>query len=73
MIGLSIYIASSKERLLKFLTARMKESIVGEMKINKADITVWRSFPKIGIQLNNVSISDSLLSQTFFKCKTYNG
>ena len=51
MVGLSIYISSSKERLLKFLTERMKETILGELKIDNADITVWQSFPKIGIQL----------------------
>ncbi len=59
MIALSIYITSSKERLVSFLTAKMKESIVGELKINKGDVTVWQTFPKIGIRLNNLSISDS--------------
>ena len=69
MIGLSIYISSSKERMLKFLTQRMKETIVGELKIDKADITVWQSFPKIGIRLNNVSISDSFYHRPFLNAK----
>ena len=48
LAGLSIYIASSKERLLKFLTDKMRETILGELKVDKADITVWQSFPKLG-------------------------
>ncbi len=69
MIGISIYISSSKERLVKFLTSRMKESILGELKIDNADITVWRSFPKIGIRLSNVSISDSFYNKPFLQAK----
>lgn len=67
MLALSIYISSSKERLVKFLTERMKESIIGDLKVGNADITVWRSFPKIGIQLNNVTITDSLSKTPFLK------
>ncbi len=67
MIGLSIYISSSKERLVNFLTARMKESILGELKIDNADITVWRSFPRIGIRLSNVTISDSFYHKPFLQ------
>jgi hypothetical protein len=69
LVGLSIYISSSKERLLNFITARMKESILGELKIDKADITVWRTFPKIGIRLSDVSISDSFYHRPFLQAK----
>ena len=69
LIGLSIYISSSKERLLTFLTQRMKETILGELKIDNADITVWRSFPKIGIRLDNVTISDSIYHRPFLQAK----
>lgn len=69
MIGLSIYISSSKERLLTFLSERMKETIIGELKIDKADITVWQTFPKIGIKLTNVTISDSFYHRPFLNAK----
>lgn len=69
LVGLSIYISSSKERMLNFLTARMRESILGELKIDKADITVWQSFPRIGIRLSNVSISDSFYHRPFLQAK----
>ena len=69
LAGLSIYISSSKERLIKFLTDRMRETILGELKIDKADITVWQSFPKLGISLTNVTISDSFYHRPFLSAK----
>ncbi|HYJ65169.1 MAG TPA: AsmA-like C-terminal region-containing protein [Parafilimonas sp.] len=67
LAGLSIYIASSKEKLLGFLNAKIKETILGELKITNADITVWQTFPKLGITLQNVSISDSFYHTPFLK------
>jgi len=69
LTGLSIYISSSKERLIGFLTGKMKETILGELKVDKADITVWQTFPKIGISLTNVSISDSFYHTPFLSAK----
>jgi uncharacterized protein involved in outer membrane biogenesis len=69
LAGLSIYISSSKERLISFLTGKMKETILGELKVDKADITVWQTFPKIGISLTNVSISDSFYHMPFLSAK----
>ncbi len=70
LAGLSIYISSSKERLLGFLNANLKQTILGELKINKADITVWQTFPKFGITLHNVSISDSFYHSPFLSAET---
>ncbi len=64
---LSIYISSSRERLLTFLNAQIKQTILGELKINKADITVWQTFPKLGLTLDNVTISDSFYHSPFLK------
>ncbi|HYJ65665.1 MAG TPA: hypothetical protein VEV62_18115, partial [Parafilimonas sp.] len=67
LAGLSIYISSSHERLLAFLNAQIKQTILGELKINKADITVWQTFPKLGLTLENVTISDSFYHSPFLK------
>ncbi|SFP98776.1 AsmA family protein [Parafilimonas terrae] len=69
LVSLSIYVSSSKERLLGFLNAKMKETILGELKINNADITIWRTFPDIGITLENVTISDSFYHRPFIKAE----
>ncbi len=69
LAGLSIYISSSHEKLISFLNTKIKETILGEFKINKADITIWRTFPDIGITLENVSISDSFYHRPFLRAK----
>ncbi|HEY2725932.1 MAG TPA: AsmA-like C-terminal region-containing protein, partial [Parafilimonas sp.] len=67
LVCLSIYISSSHDRLLAFLNAQIKQTILGELKINKADITVWQTFPKLGLTLENVTISDSFYHSPFLK------
>ncbi|MFT4155761.1 AsmA family protein [Parafilimonas sp.] len=67
LASLSIYVSSSKEKLLGFLNAKMKETILGELKIDNADITIWRTFPNIGITLENVTVSDSFYHRPFIK------
>ncbi len=67
MIGLSIYIASSKEKLIGFIRDKLKQTILGELKIDNADITIWQTFPKFGLTLENVSISDSFYHRPFLK------
>jgi uncharacterized protein involved in outer membrane biogenesis len=49
------------------LNAQIKQTILGELKINKADITVWQTFPKLGLTLENVTISDSFSHSPFLK------
>ena len=70
LIGLSIYVSSSRERLLSFLNAKLKETILGELKIDNADISIWQTFPKIGITLSNVTISDSFYHKPFLRAKS---
>jgi uncharacterized protein involved in outer membrane biogenesis len=70
LTGISIYISSSEERLISFLRSKLKETILGELRIDKAEITVWQTFPKLGITLNNVIISDSFYHKPFLKAGT---
>jgi len=69
LVGLSVYISSSHERLLSFINTKLKETILGELKVNKAEITIWRTFPDIGITLSNVTISDSFYHRPFLKAE----
>src|ERR1700750_388774 len=70
LVALSIYVSSSKEKLISFLDSKLKETIRGELKIDKAEITVWQTFPRIGIILDNVTISDSIYHKPFLKAET---
>src|SRR5438045_4415603 len=65
LVALSIYISSSQERLIAFIKSKLKETLLGELRIDKAEITVWQTFPKLGITLNNVVISDSFYHRPF--------
>lgn len=69
MVAVSVYVSSSKEKLLGFLNTKLNETILGELRIDKADITVWRTFPNIGIVLSNVSIRDSSYHKPFLKAE----
>jgi hypothetical protein len=67
MIALSIYVSSSKEKLLALLNTKMNDAVLGDLKIGETDFTIWRSFPNIGIRLENVSITDSLYHKHFLQ------
>jgi hypothetical protein len=67
LTALSIYVSSSKEKLIGFLDATLNEVVPGELKIDKTDITIWRTFPKIGVMLTNVTLSDSLYHKPFLQ------
>ncbi|MBV9961100.1 MAG: hypothetical protein JO072_02535 [Parafilimonas sp.] len=69
LVGLSLYISSSQDRLISFLKSKLKETILGELKVDNANITVWQSFPKLGITLKNVTISDSVYHRPFLQAK----
>src|SRR6478736_627189 len=69
LVSISVYVSSSREKLLGFVNEKMKETILGELKIDKADISVWQTFPDIGITLNNVVLSDSFYHRPFLKAR----
>lgn len=65
LVILSIYLSSSQKRLIGFLQDKMKETLLGKLEIDKADITIWQTFPKLGISLQDVTISDSFYHKPF--------
>lgn len=67
MTAVSIYVASSKDKLLGLLNTNMNDAVLGDLKVGKTDITVWSSFPDIGIRLEDVSIKDSVYHQPFLQ------
>src|SRR6476469_3191983 len=73
LTAISIYVSSSKERLIGFVSDKLKEAILGELKIDKTDITVWQTFPKIGVTLSNVTLSDSFYHRPFLKANAIIG
>ncbi len=73
LVALSIYVSSSEEKWLAFLDDKLQEAIPGELKIDKSEINVWNTFPKVGITLSNVTINDSLYHNPFLKAESVRG
>ncbi len=73
LTGVSIYLSSSREKLLGFINENLKQTFLGELKVDKADISIWRTFPDIGITLNNVTISDSFYHRPFLQAGEITG
>lgn len=73
LVTLSIYVSFSEDKWLGFLNDKLKDVIPGELKIAKSEINVWKSFPKVGITLNNVTINDSLYHKPFLKAEFVTG
>ncbi len=57
---LSVYIEINKKEILADLKEGLARKIQGNIVYSSADVTVWRSFPYIGLRLSGVNLSDSL-------------
>jgi hypothetical protein len=67
--GLSIYVESNKAELLNKLRKGINENLRGDIQYQKADITIWKNFPFIGLRLYNVNLEDSVYHMPLFKMK----
>ena len=56
-------ISFKKPELLKKISAEVKNRIGGEASIGNIDISFFRHFPNVTVQLSNVSLHDSLWQQ----------
>jgi hypothetical protein len=73
LTGISIYVSSSQQKLIGFINESLKQTFLGELRVDKADLSVWRTFPNIGITLTNVSISDSFYRKPFLRADEITG
>ena len=67
-----LYVRANKAEIIANLTAQLGEKINGDVKIGKADVSFFASFPRISIRAQDVLITDSLYArhqQAFFKAK----
>lgn len=67
LVTISIYVSVSKEKLLAVVHEKINESILGKLNIGDVDVSVWKTFPKVGINLNNVVLTDSVYQRPFLK------
>lgn len=67
--GLSIYIESNKAALLNKVRKGISENLRGDIQYQKADITIWKNFPFVGLRLYDVKLEDSVYHMPMFKMK----
>jgi hypothetical protein len=67
-----IYVVVNKKKIIAQVTEQISKKINGNVKIGDADISIFKSFPKISVLINDVSITDTMFSQhqhPFFSAK----
>jgi hypothetical protein len=67
LVSLNIYLDVNKKDIIARLEKAIKENVKGNVNIRDIDIAVWSSFPKIAIELDDVSITDSVYHTPFLQ------
>jgi hypothetical protein len=58
-----IYVVINKKKIIAQVTEQISKKINGNVKIGDADISFFRSFPRISVLVNDVSITDTMFAQ----------
>lgn len=67
-----IYVVINKKKIIAQVTEQISKKINGNVKIGDADISFFRSFPRISVLINDASITDTMFAQhqhPFFSAK----
>lgn len=58
LVGLSIYVASNKQKVLGMVTAELNKNLNGRLEVGGIETSFFESFPDLAITLKNVSLRD---------------
>ncbi|RYY48348.1 MAG: hypothetical protein EOO06_10450 [Chitinophagaceae bacterium] len=59
----AIYVSANKKKVTNQIVSQLKKKISGNISIKDVDISLFAHFPKIGVALKDVLITDSLYPQ----------
>ena len=68
-----IYLRVNKDKIIRQLTEQAGRKLNGKLTIGDADISLFRTFPGISIQINDISLTDTVFAQhghAFFSAKS---
>lgn len=71
-IAAYIYVSANKKKIITQVTQQISDKLEGEVAIENADISFFKSFPRIAVYVENILITDTLYSthkHAFFKAK----
>jgi len=63
----SIYVHYNKNDIIAKVKDAFAKRVNGEIAIGDIDLSVWKNFPNIAIEIQNVSVSDSLYHKPLLK------
>jgi hypothetical protein len=58
--GLLFYVQHNQQKILAAVIAELKEVIRGELTVGNAELNLVKDFPRLSLQLNNISVKDSV-------------
>ncbi len=67
-----IYVTVNKKQIIAQVTQQMSEKLNGNVKIETADISFFKSFPRVAVLVKNIKITDTMYEQhkhAFFEAK----
>ncbi len=71
-IAAYIYVSANKKKIITQVTQQISDKLKGDVKIENADISFFKSFPRIAVYVENILITDTVYSthkHAFFKAK----
>lgn len=67
-----IYVTVNKKQIVAQVTQQLSEKLNGNVKIGAADISFFKSFPRVAVLINNIEITDTMYQvhkHAFFQAK----
>ncbi len=67
-----IYVVANKKEIIERVRHEISEELTGDVKIGNVDISYFRTFPRVSVLLENVSITDTMFARhnhPFFKAE----
>jgi hypothetical protein len=69
LTALSFYISRNKQRIIATIKDKIETTVRGDISIGNIDVSVWKYFPHIGFEVNDISLKDSLYHQPLAEAK----
>lgn len=63
----SLYVHNNKQQIIARVKTEFSKRVNGELSIGNIDFSVWKNFPNITIEIQNVIIADSLYHRPLLK------
>lgn len=60
LIALSIYLQTQRDEIVSKVKTELSKAVNGEVEIKDIDLSVFRHFPNVGIQIKDIRILDSM-------------